>query len=162
MEVTYNDFRTHPKNRTHIHPYIPSPPNPENAKSFLGSPFSMDDPFLSYKTLGDERAWPLVKMANAEHEALHLYTCAIVFDCISPNHSLLARNINSEEQVLWRTREELFVVGAQYGLNVGNTTPLFRSVCQWFGLDCEKVLPELMTWLFDFRYALATHFGAVM
>lgn len=134
------------------------PPNPESAKSFLGSPFSMDDPFLGYKTLGDERAWPLVKMANAEHEALHLFICSHLFDCISPNHSLLARDIGSQEQILWRTREELLVVGTQYGLNAGKMPELFRAVCQWFELDCEQILPELMTWLFDFRYELAGHF----
>jgi hypothetical protein len=116
--------------------------------TLLGSPFSVGMPSIGYDSK-EARA-----LANAEHEALHLWTMERLLHKASPNHCILIGDINSKECILWRTREELLVVGVQTYVNTGVITSCFRFVCDdVFGIDCDTFALEAAKQLLVFRAA---------
>lgn len=104
--------------------------------TLLGSVFNPQDTSIGYSQA-------LRRIANAEHEATHLWVCERLLHKASPNHSILIEDIHSKLCLLWRTREEILVVGIQWYVNTGEITECFRFVCKdEFGIDCESLLPE--------------------
>lgn len=114
--------------------------------TILGAPFAQKTN-IGYKPSNRH-------LANAEHEALHLWLMERCLHRASPNHCELMRDIHSKNLLVWRTREELLVVGVQWAFNTGEITFCFKWVCaEVFNVDCEQFLEEALRMARIFRAA---------